>query len=574
MSIDITALLAPISDSAPAGEEARSTDSYDLVSSEIDKMTSLSGSSPVDWGLVAQHGTGILSTQSKDFMLAAWVSAAWMERHGLDGLKAGLELHAGLIETYWETAFPPLKRLRGRRNALSWWIERASSWLESSTPPALEAATHAAMVEAAMRIDQGLAEQDPDSPPLGAFLRQLKNLDVIPEPAETGDGDATASPIGNGADNGPGHGAQAGAGVTLQDSGGHTTEATAAAPAPPVAPQAAPALRSAASTPAPAAAALSITPPNLSLPEHLATLDDIVDAMQPAKDHLGKIGNALLEIDRFQPLLIEINRFAARASLLNTPPATAGATALMAPPVAIADAFATICATGNAEGIIAFCEARILAFPFWLDLDRQSARGYGMLGEQGAPMRQAVIKNTLSFIERLPGVETLAFSDGTPFASEETLQWLEECRAQHSGATPQDGFATVQLQAQAAANDGRHEQAMQLYQSVIQNTHCGRDQFRARIALIELLLATHGDIDPMPLTQPLIHDCAALNLAHWEPELAAKAWQTVLKACRQALANPAMSDDAARRQHYLQARHDALQQLARVDFPSATRFSQ
>lgn len=296
--------------------------------------------------------------------------------------------------------------------------------------------------------------------------------------------------------------------------------------------------------------------------------------MQPVKDYLGHVSSALLEIAPLQPLLIEINRFAARASILSAPPATANATALMAPPVAIADAFATISGTGNAEGIIAFCESRIPAFPFWLDLDRQAARGYSMLGEPGAPMRQAIIKNLLAFVERLPGIETLTFSDGTPFASDDTRQWLEECRAQHSSGAPQDAFSAVQAQALAAANDGRHSDALQLYQSVIQNTHCGRDQFRARIALIELLLAAHGDIDPMPLTQPLIHDCAALDLARWEPALAAQAWQTVLKACRQALANPSINQDATRRQHYLQIRHDALQHLARVDFPSATRFSQ
>ena len=561
MSIDIAALLAPISESSPAGEEARSTDDYELVSSEIDKMTSLSGASPVDWGLVERHGAKVLGTQSKDFMLAAWVSAAWMERHGLAGLKSGLELHAGLIENYWEQAFPPLKRLRGRRNALSWWVDRASNWLENSNPPALDATTHATMVEAATRIDQGLAEHDPEAPPLGAFLRQLKHLDIIPEPTDTEDATAVT------ADNveAPAAAAHASANSAAPDGAEGVFPAEPhPASTPPVPVPATPAT----------VAAAPVAAPDFSRSAELATLDDIIDAMQPVAQHLGHIGSALLEIDRFQPLLVEINRFAARASLLSTPPAVSGTTALMPPPVAIADAFATVCGAGNAEGIIAFCESRILAFPFWLDLDRQAARGYAMLGEQGAPMRQAVIKNTLAFIERLPGVEALAFSDGTPFASEETRQWLEECRAQHSGAEPQDAFAAVQAQARAAANDGRHDDAMQLYQSVIQSTFCGRDQFRARIALIELLLAAHGDIDPMPLVQPLIHDCTALDLAAWEPALAAQAWQTILRACRQALANPAISEDAERRRHYQQLRQETLQHLARVDFPSATRFSQ
>lgn len=547
MNIDVAALLAPVSDSAPAGEEARSTESYDLVSSEIDKMTSLSGAAPVDWHLVAQHGADVLRSQSKDFMMAAWVSTAWMENHGLRGLKAGLELHAGLVDTYWETAFPPLKRLRGRRNALAWWLERASNWLDNNTPPPVEADTHTAMVDAATRLDQGLADRDPDAPPLGAFLRQVKQLDVIEEAV------IEAVPAGSELEAGAEPGSDAG--------GSHTRPVDAIA-------------ASTASTTGASMSTSRIAPANFSHDQELATLDDIIDVLEPVTQYLSQIGSALLEVDRFQPLLIDIIRFAARSTLLSPPPATGGRTALMAPPSAIMDAFATICGAGNAEGIIGFCESRIATFPFWLDLDYHAARAYAMLGEAGAPMQKAVIKNTLSFVDRMPGLEDLSFSDGTPFASEETRQWLEECRSQGNGADPDDSFSIVQAQARAAANDGRHDDAMQLYQSLIQGTYSGRDQFRARIALIELLMAAYGDLDPMPLAQPLLDDCIDRKLAAWEPALAAQAWQTVLKACRQALANPQISQDIERRQRYQTIREETLRQLARVDFPTATRFLQ
>lgn len=535
--IDIATLLAPISDATPAGEEARATDEYDLVSSEVDKLTSISAAAPIDWGLVAKHGADILATKSKDFMLAAWVSAAWMERHGIEGLKAGLELHAGLIEQYWQNGFPPLKRLRGRRNALSWWLDRAQNWLETNPPPPLEAATHRAIVDAATRIDQALAENDPDSPPLSAFVRQLKNLDALPEVQEPSPGGVTD---------------------------GSEQEGTAGDTAPPPASSTAAVAHSNAA-PIPAA--------NFAPVQGLGSLDDIINALQPVTEHLAHIGSAMLEINRFHPLLIEINRFAARSTILDLPFSNGGNTALPPPPVAIADAFSTITGSGNPEGIVAFCESRIASFPFWLDLDRQSARGYGMLGEQGAAMRKAVIKNALAFVERLPGVELLNFSDGTPFASEETRQWLAECRAAQGGGGEQDAFGIVHSQAQAAANDGRHDEAMQLYQSFIQGSGAGRDQFRARIALVELLLNAYGDIDPMPMAQPLIDDCNAAGLAGWEPQLVAHAWQTVVKACRQALAQPDINTEAEKRLQYLQLRQHALQQLARVDFPSATRLS-
>lgn len=547
MTIDITPLLAPVSDATPAGEEARSSENYETVAAEIEKLTSLSGASPIDWGLVEQHGTEILRSQSKDFMLAAWVSAAWMERHGIDGLSAGLQLHAGLIDAFWDTGFPPLKRLRGRRNALSWWTERASEWLENHELEPLPAEMYAAMVQAVGSIDSALADKDPESPPLANFARQIKNLDVVAPPAQ---------PEAN---------------STNAQAGDNQAAQAVASPAP-SAPSPTPASTT---TPKPVAGAAGTAPkaPAVKLPDQVNSLDDIVAALHPVMDYLGHVSSALMSLDRFHPLVIEINRFAARASLLEAPPSNGGSTPLMAPPVAITDAFQSICSAGNADGMIEFCESRILAFPFWLDLDRQSARGFGMLGEPGARMRKAVIKNALAFIERLPGIELLTFSDGTPFATEETRQWLQECKAEQGGSAATDAFGQTQQQAQHAVAEGQTDQAMAIYQAAVQSTFSGRDQFRARLALAELFIAVRPDADPVPLVQPLVEDCMQHALGDWEPDLASRAWQTVVRACRQAVASPATRDDNSRRERYVQLQEQALQQLARFDFSAASRLS-
>lgn len=553
MTIDITTMLAPVSDATPAGEEARSSETYEAVAAEIEKLTSLSGAAPIEWGLVEQQGTNILRSQSKDFMLAAWVSAAWTERHGIDGLRAGLELHAGLIESYWDTGFPPLKRLRGRRNALSWWVERATQWLETHELEPLPADMHETMVQAAGRIDAGLAEKDPDSPPLANFIRQIKGLDVIAPTPEADAPQATPGSVPGDQQTPP---------VAQAASANNAAARASTLPAP------------AGNPPKPSTtASTTLQAPSTSLPDQISSLDDIIGALNPVMDYLGHVSSALMALDRFHPLVIEISRFAARAALLELPRSNGGATALMPPPVAIADAFQAICNAGNADGMIEFCESRILAFPFWLDLDRQSARGFGMLGEPGARMRKAVIKNALSFTERLPGIELLTFSDGTPFAAEETRQWLQECRAEQSGSAATDAFGQTQQQAQHAVAEGRHDQAIGLYQAAIQSTSTGRDQFRARIALADLFIAVHADADPVPLVQPLVTDCQQYSLGAWEPELASKAWQTVLKACRQALAGTATRDDASRRERYMLLQEQALNQLARVDFAAASRLS-
>lgn len=549
MIIDVAPLLEPVSETVPGGADIRDTEDYEAIAAEIEKMTSPTSTGQVEWQKVETLGSRLFSTQSKDFMLAAWVAAAWTERYGIEGLGAGLQLQEGLVTRYWDTAQPPLKRLRGRRNALGWWIERTVNWLENKDIPPLREEIHQLMVGAAQSLDALLAERDPDSPPLNAFIQQIRRLEVIapaeaPEPTPAVAG--ATSPAQ--ADAPPGSHAPAASAPTATP-----TSATPPAAGPSGAPRAF-------NDAAPAADALD-------------SLDAVIGALTPALSYIGQVTNALRTLDRFNPLAIEMGRLAARGALLSPPPAQQGATPFMPPPVAISDAFATIARSGNADGLIEFCESRIATFPYWLDLDRESARGYGMLGEAGAAMRQAVVQNTLAFIKRLPGIEHLTFSDGTPFADDATLQWIENCKAENKGGGggPADRFSRVRLQALDALDAGHPDTAMQCYQTLIESTWSGRERFQARLALAELFLGLPGEADLVPLVSHLADECRQRQLATWEPALALQAWHLTLRAARQALATPSVAEDEHRRKACQQAAQDALRELAAIDFIMATK---
>lgn len=542
MTINVTPLLDPITTDSPAGQEARSTDEYEAVAAEIEKMTSLTGSSLIDWSKVESLGTDVLAKQSKDFMMAAWVAAAWMQRAGIEGLNAGLTLFEGLINRYWETAFPTLKRMRGRRNALTWWIDRASTWLESATLAPLDPADHAALVQAVETIDRSLAELDPESPPLASFVRQIKHLDVVEEKTPTNETTPSA------ASDAPASG-----------------QAQPPSPAPPSPAQTA-------GTPRKNPGMVPETA-EFSLDHAPESLDAVVQAMTPALSYLARISQALLSIDRFHPLAVEINRFAARSTLLSPPPASSGNTHLMPPPVAISDAFQTIRHAGNPEGVIEFCESRIATFPFWLDLDRESAKSYGMLGEKGAPMRQAIIKSVLAFTERMPDITELCFSDGTPFASDDTRQWIESCRADQNKATgDSDAFQSLKQQAMGDAAAGKYPSAMQIIQDYAKSTPKGRDQFRARLVLTELLLANRADANAVEFLEPLLDECRKRDLITWDPDIAEQLFQLTLRAGQQALARLTGADDADKRKRIQHLCDHALQQLGRINFVAATRY--
>jgi type VI secretion system protein ImpA len=119
-SVDSNALLAPLhgsdGDGDGAGVSLRSETLYRQIQ---DARRQDDASLPMgewerplvkaDWKTVAALCDEALRTRSKDFQLAAWLCEAWTHLHGIDGLVAGTRLLTGLVERYWDVAFPQLE---------------------------------------------------------------------------------------------------------------------------------------------------------------------------------------------------------------------------------------------------------------------------------------------------------------------------------------------------------------------------------------------------------------------------------------------------------------------------------
>lgn len=123
-------LLAPISDAEPSGQNASADPRYDEVRAQMASLDSPTGGD-VDWEDVARATHGLLKTVSKDLLIASYFTYAVMKTEGATGLAVGLATIDGLFETYWDTMFPPARRLRGRGNALGWLTDRLEAALPS-----------------------------------------------------------------------------------------------------------------------------------------------------------------------------------------------------------------------------------------------------------------------------------------------------------------------------------------------------------------------------------------------------------------------------------------------------------
>ncbi|MCR6653204.1 MAG: type VI secretion system protein TssA [Cellvibrionaceae bacterium] len=119
ISIDLDALLAPISDDMPTGKDCRQSSSpnsfYQQVKTarnsarETERKNAAGadlGSPDEDWRKVADLAPKILTQESKDLEVACWYLEALLRRYSFRGLRDGLMLLDGMIERYWENLYP------------------------------------------------------------------------------------------------------------------------------------------------------------------------------------------------------------------------------------------------------------------------------------------------------------------------------------------------------------------------------------------------------------------------------------------------------------------------------------
>jgi type VI secretion system protein ImpA len=112
---EVEPLLAPISETKPAGEWLRFDAVYDEAKRlrEEDDPTLPQGVwqrelKRADWAGLAALCTNALQSRSKDLQIAAWLTEAWLHQHGFRGLERGLVLMNRLCSDFWNELFPAL----------------------------------------------------------------------------------------------------------------------------------------------------------------------------------------------------------------------------------------------------------------------------------------------------------------------------------------------------------------------------------------------------------------------------------------------------------------------------------
>ncbi|MDO5484293.1 MAG: type VI secretion system protein TssA [Desulfovibrionaceae bacterium] len=411
----------PISESTPAGEDPRSSPEYEAMLAQVALLGSVHGAGTVNWQAMAESAAAVLKKQAKDIPAAAYLGIALTETHGLPGLAAGSRILADMLCLWWEGGFPPLKRLRARANMLQWWRDRAKIFLERAHDP-VPASVAGELEEALKALDEAIGERLPDVPPLGELRNAVRRLDVLPEAVPTEAQQAADEPArpNQSPDQSPGQSPNQ----------------------PPNQPPAQGAVRAEAA-PAPASAP-PVQPP--AAPESLEAGLLQVFAL------CGSVFECVPELPPSDMQTWRIFYLSLWGKLRRTPPAEDGRTALPPPDSSGLASCVNMLRAGNSRGAAAALLRFLPSCPFCLDAQRLLDESLIGSGEGGGSfiLRQEV----QAFLQRLPGVELLAFSDGTAFADSETRAWLG------SLANAEQPRSACPLQGGDSAEQTLHDEAL------------------------------------------------------------------------------------------------------------------
>ena len=499
--MDATTLgTTPIPGEHAAGMDAKYEPEYTEVSEEISKLGSATQGGAVAWTKIAQQGEILLAQKTKDLQIAAYVGIAWQKTEGLAGFHKAVQLYLGLLGTFWETAFPPVNKLRRRTNAFDWWHERALAELEKDGEQTAQPEEMLKQLsEELSSLDQLASELMPDAVPLRELMETVRRL-----PAEQEN--------------------------TQQQE--ETTKVQEAEPAPP-APQAQ------APTQAPAPA-LSEQP----------SADDLPTALKAFSESGVRYALLAHRENPEDPLAWQIMRLALWSKVTHLPPADNGQTPIPPPDADRLAGLKKTLATGKYLEAALAAEDLFATAIFCLDLQCIVDKALGELGESYAAARRLVQKETAAFLKRLPGLEQLSFDGGVAFASDETQAWLsslgtcEESQAKNGepSQSPQrvsyDALAELVAEAERLYANKELGASLQLLEKAQGSSPAQNMALRVR----ELrLLCRSGECNiAAALAQGLLKELQERQIDRWDTSLALD----VLIAAREAFTLAKNTDQA------------------------------
>ncbi|WP_421201328.1 type VI secretion system protein TssA [Aeromonas enteropelogenes] len=161
-------------------------------------------------------------------------------------------------------------------------------------------------------------------------------------------------------------------------------------------------------------------------------------------------------------------------------------------------------------------EQSLTLAPYWFEGHRLSAEVAQKLGF--AAVAQAIMQELDGFLQRLPALRELTFSDGSAFLSPECSRWLQPAKG---GSGSEGGSSLAEEVAQRHGEQGVAA-ALALLDERMAQLKEPRDRFHAQLVQAELLAQEGMEALARQHYQHLWQEATRLGLAQWEPGLVSR----------------------------------------------------
>lgn len=516
---------------ADKGADAMSSDEYQAVVTEVDKLQSPSGGA-IDWGRVISSGDAVLQRQAKDLRIACHLALARYRIGRIAGLAQGIAIVAELSDAFWDSMQPP--RPRTRSGALQGLLNLVEPDLAAHNPTPDEGPALAALKQAVTRLQAVTRARLPDGAPnLRLLLQTIDQLAMTVKEATKAAAPPPPPPQ-------------------------PVPEVRPAAPPPqPAAPPpqpAAPPPQPAAPPPQPAGPPVAVAAPTAAAaPADLGAIDKY---LRSTGEEFVKAAGNIRRAKLSEPMAYRLLRTGLWIYISAPPPAPNNDTTAI-PALSDKDRGRLDAMRQNSRWaeLIEASESLLPTNRYAFDLHRHTYDALRQLGPDHHPAAAAVVAELASLLTRLPRLLALKFKEGAPLADPTTRAWIDGEVLGSKGSSAGPALAPPPVAAAAPSVEAGalkklvasdRDGGLRLVAQQLQTSGAGRDRFLRRLELAEACLDAKDAALARSLLAGLAAECDKLQLDVWEPALAGRVFDAQARALTAPADKPAQDVAVAR----------------------------
>lgn len=511
-------LAKPIAGDNAVGRDASFEPAFETIKGELDKLSNVSGGI-VDWKVVGQGATELTKSLSKDVRVLVWLVVARLKTEGPKGLAWGLSACHQVCSQHWDAMYPPIKRAKARANQFEWLFEQLDREVPELKITSADRETLELAAELAKELDSLASEKLGDhytSVPRTATLLRQRAGEVAAAPTPAASASTTPATSGSSV-------------------GAPSATTTTAHVSPTATPAAAP-------IPAPE-------------PIQVAGGQGATNALRSAATTIKAAAIEFRKENNTRPLGYTLPRIATWLLAERLPPVTDGQRTALAAPRDKAR-LETMAANEKWIELLAAAEELSATSVFWLDPHRFAALALDRLGPSFSEAKRALEREVAHFVARLPGIVSLQFADGSPFADAACVAWLEGLAltpgggggaGKHQQLSEEDEELQTRYEsAKELVATGKVDEGLELAHALSCRAPNARSRFRARVEVATLATRGNKPVVACAILDALVRESDRHQLDEWEPELAAQVYAALLAARRAAgpnVAGASLADD-------------------------------